>query len=109
MFTTRLGPIMLAGANMHFNEVFSQQRSMLMFFSAVGSEQQNIRVSSSTNHQVCCRDLEYHEERRGEEADKNDCSLLVLQCELSDLYDPTIFYTAEASLIQCSVIFRNSN
>ena len=28
-------------------------------------------------------------------------------CEISDLYDPTIFYTAEASLIQCSVMFSD--
>ena len=97
------GPIILAGANMQFNDVFSQRRSMLMFFSAVNNKTSETPAPPTTNHHVCCRDLDY------QEADKNDCSLHVLQCELSDLYDPTIFYTAEASLIQCSVIFRNSN
>ena len=43
-----------------------------------------------------------------EEAGKSDWSLHMYWWEISDLYDPTIFYTAEASLIQCSVIFRNS-
>ena len=102
---------------MQFNEVFSQRRSMLMFFSAVNNKTSETPAPTTPNHHVCCRDLDYHqqtpavrrEERKGEEADKSDCSLHVLQCELSDLYDPTIFYTAEASLIQCSVIFRNSN